>query len=237
MKETEYVLCLKHITKTFPGVKALDDVCIAVRKGTTHILIGENGAGKSTLMKILDGIYKMDEGVIELNGEQVKIEDPKMAFKLGISMIHQELNFFPDMTVEQYFFLENEPQKWKGWVDWKRIRTDMTKILTDEEVNYRSDTKIGDLTVSDLQLLEIMKATYSGASIIIMDEPTSAVSEKDTQRLFRKIGQLKKEGVTVIYISHKMDEIFQIGDHITVIRDGKTIETRKKEDGDCELKS
>lgn len=229
MKESGYVLSLQHINKSFPGVKALDDVCIDVRKGTTHILIGENGAGKSTLMKILDGIYKMDEGSIELEGKTVKIENPKEAFKLGISMIHQELNFFPDMTAEQYFFLENEPQKFRGWVDWKTIRERMAKLLKEEEVNYKAYTKIKDLSVSDLQLLEIMKATYSGAKIIIMDEPTSAVSEKDARRLFGKIEKLKAEGVTVIYISHKMDEIFEIGDYITVLRDGKTIETRAKE--------
>lgn len=229
MKESGYVLSLQHISKSFPGVKALDDVCIDVRKGTTHILIGENGAGKSTLMKILDGIYKMDEGCIKLEGEAVKIENPKEAFKLGISMIHQELNFFPDMTAEQYFFLENEPQKFRGWVDWKTIREKMTKLLEEEKANYKAYTKIRDLSVSDLQLLEIMKATYSGAKIIIMDEPTSAVSEKDARRLFEKIAELKAKGVTIIYISHKMDEIFEIGDYITVLRDGKTIETRSKE--------
>ncbi|MDO4343569.1 MAG: sugar ABC transporter ATP-binding protein [Eubacteriales bacterium] len=226
MRESDYVLSLRHISKSFPGVKALDDVCIDVRKGTTHILIGENGAGKSTLMKILDGIYRMDEGSILLEGKEVKIENPKAAFQMGISMIHQELNFFPDMTAEQYFFLENEPQKFRGWVDWKTIREKMTKLLKEEGVQYKAYTRIRDLSVSDLQLLEIMKATYSGAKIIIMDEPTSAVSEKDAKRLFEKIEKLKAKGVTVIYISHKMDEIFEIGDYITVLRDGKTIETR-----------
>ena len=230
MEESKYLLKLQHVTKSFPGVKALNDVCINVQKGTTHILIGENGAGKSTLMKILDGIYKMDEGTIELNCKPVKIDGPKMASNLGIAMIHQELNFFPDMTVEQYFFLENEPQLFKGWVDWKKVRRDMTKILEDEDVNYKPFTKIRDLSVSDLQLLEIMKATYSGAMLMIMDEPTSAVSEKDAQRLFKKIEDMKKKGVTIIYISHKMDEIFQIGDYITVLRDGETIATRAKKD-------
>ena len=138
MEDTGYVLSLQHISKSFPSVKALDDVCIDVKRGTTHILIGENGAGKSTLMKILDGIYKMDEGRIELEGREVRIGNPKEAFKLGISMIHQELNFFPDMTTEQYFFLENEPQKIKGWVDWKTIREKMTQILQDEEVQYKA---------------------------------------------------------------------------------------------------
>lgn len=228
----DYKISLRHISKSFPGVKALTDINFNVKKGTVHAIMGENGAGKSTMMKIINGIYSADEGEILIDGKKADIRNPQQASEYGIAMIYQELYYIPEFTIEEYLFLGKEPAKIKGIVDWKKLHQDAIKLLEREGAEYDPKTRIKDITVSDLQIIEIIKATNSGAEIIIMDEPTSSISNKEVDRLFEKIRELRSRGITIIYISHKLDEIFQIADHITVIRDGAVIETRKAEDYD-----
>ena len=213
------------IKKSFPGVKALDNVNFAVRKGTVHALCGENGAGKSTLMKIINGIYKADSGQIFLDEKPVTIKDPIQARDYGIAMIAQELNYVPEMSIEENLFLGRLPVTKFGNVDWKRVRRETIEFLRQENLPYKPDQKLKTLTVSDIQMLEIIKAISNNAQIVIMDEPTSAITNREVEVLFGKIAELKKKGVSIIYISHKMEEVFRIADDITVLRDGKTVET------------
>ena len=213
------------INKSFPGVKALDNVNFAVRKGTVHALCGENGAGKSTLMKIINGIYKADSGQIFLDEKPVTIKDPIQARDYGIAMIAQELNYVPEMSIEENLFLGRLPVTKFGNVDWKRVRRETIEFLRQENLPYKPDQKLKTLTVSDIQMLEIIKAISNNAQIVIMDEPTSAITNREVEVLFAKIAELKKKGVSIIYISHKMEEVFRIADDITVLRDGKTVET------------
>ena len=219
-------LRVSGITKTFPGVTALDKIDFAVRAGTVHVLCGENGAGKSTLMKIIDGVYQADDGEIFIDGESVRISSPSDARKLGISMIFQELNYVPELSVAENLFVGEWPVNLFGRVDWKTIRESTAELLRQEGLPYSPDTKLRDLTVSDIQMLEITKAVSKKSSIIIMDEPTSAITQKEVDALFEKIRALKERGVCIIYISHKLDEIFKIADDITVFRDGKSVGTR-----------
>ena len=213
------------INKSFPGVKALDNVNFAVRKGTVHALCGENGAGKSTLMKIINGIYKADSGQIFLDEKPETIKDPIQARDYGIAMIAQELNYVPEMSIEENLFLGRLPVTKFGNVDWKRVRRETIEFLRQENLPYKPDQKLKTLTVSDIQMLEIIKAISNNAQIVIMDEPTSAITNREVEVLFGKIAELKKKGVSIIYISHKMEEVFRIADDITVLRDGKTVET------------
>lgn len=220
------LLELRGITKLFPGVKALSDMSFSLRQGSVHVLCGENGAGKSTLCKIINGIYQPDRGQILVNGKPVVMRDPIEARAHKIAMIFQELNFIPEFTVEQNLFLGSEPVNRFGKVDWKAIRKQTLALLKQEGLPYKPDTQLKDLSVSDIQMLEIIKAISYDANILIMDEPTSAISSKEVELLFRKIAQLKAKGVGIIYISHKMDEIFRIADEISVLRDGCLIDTR-----------
>lgn len=213
------------INKSFPGVKALDNVNFAVRKGTVHALCGENGAGKSTLMKIINGLYKADSGQIFLDEKPVTIKNPIQAREYGIAMIAQELNYVPEMSIEENLFLGRLPVTKFGNVDWKKVRRDTIAFLKQENLPYKPDQKLKTLTVSDIQMLEIIKAISNNAQIVIMDEPTSAITNREVEVLFDKIAELKKRGVSIIYISHKMEEVFRIADDITVLRDGKTVET------------
>jgi len=222
-------LKVSNIEKSFPGVKALDNINFSVHKGTVHVLCGENGAGKSTLMKIINGVYKPDAGNIAVDGKIVEIKNPIQARSYGISMIFQELNYIPEMTVEESLFVGRLPVNKFKKVDWKVIRSKTLKLLEEEGLPYSPTTQLKDLSVSDIQMLEILKAISYKSDIIIMDEPTSAITEKEVALLFQKIDKLKKNGVSIIYISHKMDEIFKIADEITILRDGSVIETRKKE--------
>ena len=222
------------IEKSFPGVKALSDVNISVKAGSVHVLCGENGAGKSTLMKIIDGVYQPDGGEIYIDGKQVTIKDSHEAKAYGISMIFQELNFVPEMTVEESLFLGSPPTTKLKRVDWKAIRSKTLALLEAEGLPYSPTTQLKHLSVSEIQMLEIVKAVSRNSSIIIMDEPTSAISYQDVERLFEKIADLKQRNTSIIYISHKMDEIFRIADEITVLRDGCVVETRAKEDIDID---
>jgi len=205
-------LKVSNIEKSFPGVKALDKINFSVRKGTVHVLCGENGAGKSTLMKIINGIYKADAGEILIDGKIVEIQNPIQARSLGISMIFQELNYMPEMTIEESLFVGNWPTNKYGNVNWHEIRKRTIELLKKENLDYSPEMKLKDLTVSDIQMLEILKAISYNSDIIIMDEPTSAITQKEVEVLFKKINELRDRGASIIYISHKMDEIFRIAE-------------------------
>lgn len=227
-------LRVSNIEKSFPGVKALDKINFTVKKGTVHVLCGENGAGKSTLMKVINGIHKPDAGEILIDENVVEVKNPIQARSLGISMIFQELNYIPEMTIEESLFVGNWPINKYGRVDWEEIRKRTIELLKKEKLHYSPDTKLKDLTVSDIQMLEILKAISYNSDIIIMDEPTSAITQKEVEVLFQKINELRDRGACIIYISHKMDEIFRIADEITVFRDGCVVDSRQKEDYDME---
>lgn len=227
-------LRVSQIEKSFPGVKALDKIDFTVKKGSVHVLCGENGAGKSTLMKIINGIYQPDNGQIFIDDKPVRINNPIQARNLGISMIFQEMNYVPEMTVEENIFLGNLPVNRFGSVDWKQVRQRTKELLKAENLPYSPTTLLKDLTVSDIQMLEIIKAISYKSEIIIMDEPTSAITLKEVEKLFTKIRELKARGVSIIYISHKLDEVFQIADEITVFRDGTVVESHPKEELDIE---
>lgn len=222
MEEEVYKLQLKNISKSFPGVKALDDVNIILRAGTVHAIVGENGAGKSTLMKIINGLYKRDNGTIFLDGKEVLFSGPMESAEAGIAMIYQELNFFPELTIAENIFMKRQPGK-AGCVNWKEMVQQAKKILDDNNLPYNPKMKIKDLPIASIQMLEIVKAVAFKAQVIIMDEPTSSISDKEVKMLFDTIFRLKEQGISFLYISHKMSEIFQIADDITIIRDGKSI--------------
>lgn len=220
---SEYILEMNHITKTFSGVTVLHDVMLQVHRGIVMGLMGENGAGKSTLMKILQGIYTPTEGNIVFNGKQLKVSNINQALLAGISMIHQEMSPIPDMTVAENIFIGREPNTKLGFVDEKKLKTMTQALLDDLELSFGADTKIRDLTIANMQMVEIAKAISFNSKLIIMDEPTSAITDREVANLFRIIRRLKAKGTTIIYISHKMDEILEITDEITVLRDGHVI--------------
>ena len=228
MSETTNILEMRGISKSFPGVKALNDVSLEVRPGTVHALIGENGAGKSTLMKCLFGMYKPDAGSIVLNGSVREFANSKQALDAGISMIHQELLPIPYRSVMENLWLGRYPTRGIGpfqLVDHQKMLADTVKLF--EELNMDLDPKIWvtHLPVSKVQSLEIAKAVSYHSQVIIMDEPTSSLSEHEVGHLFRIIRKLKADGVAIIYISHKMEEILQIADEVTIMRDGRRVGT------------
>lgn len=218
--EHEEILVMQDIVKEFSGVRVLDKVTFKLRRGTVHALMGENGAGKSTLMKILNGIYTKTDGNIILNGQHVDIKNSKMAKKLGIAMIHQELSSFPDLSVSANMFMGNEFAH-GFWIDEKEMLSHCNAMFEKIGIKLDPKRKLRDLSVAEAQMVEIAKAISMNADIIIMDEPTSAITEAEVEKLFQVIKDLRNEGKAIIYISHKMDEIFQISDEITVLRDGQ----------------
>ena len=224
----EYKLELKGICKSFPGVKALDNVQLSVRPGTVHALMGENGSGKSTLMKCLFGIYKMDAGEIYLDGEKIDIKDPDDAMSKGIAMVHQELQPVLARSVGENLFLGRFPTKNYGplkVIDHKKMYED-TKIWLDEVgMDFDPKAQLGSLSIGQMQSVEIAKAVSHQAKVVIFDEPTSSLSDKEVDALFRIMNDLRSKGVAMIYISHKMDEIKRIADDITVMRDGGYVGT------------
>ncbi len=223
--DTTYALEMESITKVFPGVRALDGVTFRVKSGTVHALMGENGAGKSTLMKCLFGIYKEDAGTIKLHGKLCRFKDSHDALKQGVSMIHQELSNVPERSVAQNIFLGREPMKKSGLIDHKRMHEETQALLQELEMDIKADRRIGSLSISMQQTCEIAKAVSYNASVVVMDEPTSSLTENEVEHLFKIIRQLKAQNVAVIYISHKMEEIFSIADEVSVMRDGKMIGT------------
>lgn len=224
---SEHILLeMNHIRKEFPGVLALKDVSLQLRAGEVHALLGENGAGKSTLIKILGGIYTKDSGDIIIDGKPVTINSVLDAQKQGISVIHQELVLVPHMSVAENMYLGREPMKRARFVDFRKMEEDAQKLLDSFDLGFSSTTLVSDLTIAQQQIVEIVKALSFNAKILVMDEPTSSLSEKDVEFLFENIRKLKKANVGIIYISHRMSELKQIADRITVIRDGEYIGTR-----------
>lgn len=221
---SEYILEMLNIEKFFPGVKALKGVHLRVRPGTVHGLMGENGAGKSTLMKCLIGIQPVTSGKILFRGKEVNFPNTHTALNSGISMIHQELSPVPERSVMENVWIGREPRK--GFVvDHKKMRQDTLELFERVGIDIAPDERMGNLSVAKMQMIEIAKAVSYNSSIVIMDEPTSALTQTETAHLFRIIAQLKEKNVAIIYISHKMDEIFEICDEVTVYRDGEYIAT------------
>ena len=227
MTSSKPILQITHLSKSFGGIKALDDVQLTLHRGEVLALMGENGAGKSTLMKILMGLEKADAGEILFEGEPLKNRDVKDTLKKGISMIHQELLVVPELSVADNIFLGRETTRWlPGWINNEDIYQKTETLLGTLGVAIDPRMKMKYLSVAEMQMVEIAKAISNNARIIIMDEPTSALSDKEVASLFRMIKDLKTQGVAIIYISHKMEEIAQIADTITVLRDGQYIATK-----------
>ena len=226
---SEYVLEMIDVSKSFPGVKALDHAQLKLRPGKVHALMGENGAGKSTLMKCMFGIYKMDEGQIRIDGQPVTIHDPMDALHKGIAMVHQELQPIPARTVGENIFLGRYPmKKFLGFipmVDHDKMYADTAALLKKVRMNFDPRQKVGELSVSQMQSVEIAKAVSANCRVLILDEPTSSLTQNEVEALFRIIEDLKAENVAIVYISHKMDEILRIGDEVTIMRDGQYIGT------------
>ncbi len=222
------ILAVQRITKTFPGVVALQDVSLEIRPGELHSICGENGAGKSTLMKILAGIYPQFDGDYLLKGKTVRFLSTRDAQRAGVSIIHQELNLVEQLSAAANIFLGREKRTPFGLLDNRAMEAAAADLLEQLECRIRPDQPVGSLRVGDQQLIEIAKALSLDAEILIMDEPTSALTESEVARLFRIIERLRKRGVTILYISHKMDEIFQLSDRITVLRDGQLVKTLDK---------
>lgn len=222
----EYLLSMKNINKAFPGVQALDDVTLEVYPGEIHALVGENGAGKSTLMRVLSGVSKMDNGTIHWNGQSVEINHPADAQKLGISMIHQELAVILYLDVGKNIFLGREPQtNVPGVINWKELYQQAQEQLDRLGLDIKPKTQVKSLTIAQQQMVEVVKALSMDASLIVMDEPTSALTGKEIEALFSYMKKLRENGVSIIFISHRLDEIQRVSDRITVLRDGKWIGT------------
>ncbi len=221
------ILSVTNLSKSFSGVRALNNVHLEVRKGEVHALMGENGAGKSTFMKILIGLLTPDSGKIVFDGEPLKTTNVGEVLKRGISMIHQELLTVPELTVAQNIFLGKETKRGLfGWIDEKKLNQQATELLNHLGVQIKPETPMKYLSVAEMQLVDIAKALSNEAKVIIMDEPTSALSDKEVATLFGIIRDLQQKGVAIIYISHKLDEIFTLADTITVLRDGQFIATK-----------
>ncbi len=223
---SETFLQMKHITKRFPGVLALNDVQFTLCRGEVHALLGENGAGKSTLMKILSGVYQPDEGEIIFEDQPVSFVDPLSAQRVGITIIHQEFNLFPELTVEENIFIGREFCKNNRWrLDEKQQCQATIEILQKLNLAISPDTLVADLTVAQQQMVEIAKAISVNAKILIMDEPTAALTETEIESLFRVTRLLKEQGTGIVYISHRLEELALIADRATVMRDGQYIST------------
>ena len=226
MEQERYVLEMHNITKEFPGVKALDSVTLKVEPGKVHALMGENGAGKSTLMKCLFGIYKPDAGKIIYRGREVRFQNSMEALRGGISMIHQELQPEPHLTVMENLWMGRLPKK--GFiVDYKAMYRNTVEVLTRLKLDFDPKALVKTLSVSKIQSLEIAKAVSNNANVIIMDEPTSSLTENEVEYLFKIIDDLRSKGIAIIYISHKMNEIMRIADNVSIMRDGKMVGTWK----------
>ncbi|TYP53339.1 sugar ABC transporter ATP-binding protein [Thermosediminibacter litoriperuensis] len=221
----DYILEMRNISKDFPGIRALNRVNLYIKPGEVHVLVGENGAGKSTLMKILTGVYSKDEGEIIFKGEKIDIKNPKEAQNIGISIIYQELNLVPQLSIAENIFLGREPLNGNGLIDWKNMYKNTEELLKRLNLNLDPRVKVKNLGIAQQQMIEIAKALSFKSELIIMDEPTSALAEKEIEQLFKVINQLKNSGVSIIYISHRLEEIKKIGDRLTVLRDGTYIGT------------
>ncbi|WP_277679387.1 sugar ABC transporter ATP-binding protein [Gracilibacillus dipsosauri] len=227
------LLKMSKITKKFPGVYALKGVDFSLRRGEVHALLGENGAGKSTLMKVLGGIYELDDGNISIEGKQATITSVKEAQRFGISIIHQEIALIPYLTIAENIFLGKEPLKKSGFIDKEKMIENAQRFIDSFDLDLNATMLLRNLTVAQQQMIEIIKAVYFHSQIIVMDEPTSSLTDKEVDFLFKTIKQLKENKVGIIYISHRMNELFEITDRITVMRDGEyigTVHTRETTD-------
>jgi ribose transport system ATP-binding protein len=229
---TEAILSLKEIEKAFPGVKALDKASLNVYPGRVMALMGENGAGKSTLMKVLTGIYALDAGQISYQGKMTTFKGPRDSQLAGISIIHQELNLIPQLTIAENIFLGREITNNVGRILWQEMYCEANKLLDRLNIKRRSNTLLGDLSLGEQQMVEIAKALSFESKVIIMDEPTDALTDTETASLFNVINELRNQGCGIVYISHRLKEIFEICDDITVLRDGKFIGQCKVSDTD-----
>ena len=228
------LLAMRNISKSFPGVKALDNLNFDLRSGEVHGILGENGAGKSTLIKVLGGIYHPEQGEILINGQKVTIQSVMAAKAQGISIIHQELMLVPHMTVAENIYLTREPKTHSGRIDKAKMNADAQSILDGLGTQIRADTLVGRLSIAQQQQVEIAKALSMNAKILVMDEPTSSLTESEVGVLFQIMRRLRQQGVGIIYISHRMAELFEITDRITVIRDGRFIGTRVTSETDAD---
>lgn len=225
---SEYRLEMHNVVKTFPGVKALDGAQLNLRPGTVHALMGENGAGKSTLMKCMFGIYRMDEGEVIYEGEKVQINGPLDALNRGIAMVHQELQPIPERSIGENIYVGRYPLKKMGpltVIDHDKMYEDAARVLEEVHLNFDPKAKLGSLSVSQMQLVEIAKAVSADCKVLILDEPTSSLTAAEVEALFTIINELRSKGVSIVYISHKMDEILRISDEVTIMRDGQYIGT------------
>lgn len=231
---SDYLIELIDITKTFPGVRALDNVSMKVISGEVHALVGENGAGKSTLIKILAGVFRPDgkKSVIKIASEEVELNNPIIAQECGISVIYQEFNLLPYLSVTENIFLGRLPTKKSGIIDWKKANSNASEILLSLNLDIDPRTFLKDLSVAQKQIVEIAKALSLDARIIIMDEPSAVLAGEELNYLFEVIRSLKERGITVVYISHRLDEIFEIADRVTVLKDGKLVGTLKIQDAE-----
>jgi ABC-type sugar transport system ATPase subunit len=223
------ILTLSKVSKEFPGVKALNNVDFTLRKGEVHALVGENGAGKSTLMKILSGAYSKDSGTIEFDGKEVEITSPKASEKMGISIIYQELNLIHRMSVAENIFLGRAPKK-NGVIQWKKMYKNAKELFNSFDIEMDVSKFARDFSIAQQQIIEIIKAVSINAKVVIMDEPTSSLTDNETKILFRIIKSLKSKGIAVIFITHRLDEVFEISDRLTVLRDGCYIGTKDVKD-------
>src|SRR5713101_2675935 len=226
-------LAFRSITKRFPAGLALDGVSFEVERGSCHALVGENGAGKSTLGKILAGVYVTDEGEIQLDGKPVHSANPLAARKLGVAMVHQELAFCPNLSVAENLCLGDLPRR-AGFLDRRRMRERARSMLREIEADFDVDLPISRLSTGQEQLVQIAAALGTKAQVIVMDEPTSSLSVRESEHLFQLLAKLKQRGITVIYVSHRLEEIFRLCDAVTVLRDGRHVSTEKISDTDRE---
>ena len=225
------ILEMRGIRKSFPGVVALDGVDLTLEPGVVHMLLGENGAGKSTLMKVLSGAYRKDAGEIRVNGQAVEITDPRHALALGIRVIYQELNLVEQLSVAENIFLGAMPTRAGGFVDWTALHAAASRLLSDLGMELDPRTRVSRLGLAHRQMVEIAKALASpGTAILVMDEPTSALTSREVEQLFALIERLASRGVAIVYITHRLDEVFRIGRRITVLRDGRHVTTRSIEE-------
>ena len=222
---SDVILKIQGISKSFPGVKALKNVSFEVRSGEIHALMGENGAGKSTLIKILSGVNHIDEGEFFYKGQSMKFQTPMDAIKAGISVVHQEIKLVDTLTVSENIFIGRPPMKSRSRIDWKQLHKNARALLDSINADIDEHAIVGNLSIAQQQMVEICKALSQNAELIIMDEPSATLTDKELSMLFSILKNLKQRGITVIYISHRMEEVFEISDTVTVLRDGKHIFT------------
>jgi rhamnose transport system ATP-binding protein len=227
---TEYILKLSNITKRFGGVEVLHGVSFTLRKGEVHALLGENGAGKSTLIKVITGVHQPDAGEIDLNGKQIHFNDTRESHQAGIAAIYQELSLFPDLNVAENIFIGRQPTTFGGRIDWRKLYAEAEKLLALLGVHLELKQKARNLSIAQQQMVEIARAFSINAHILIMDEPTSSLTLNEVDDLFRLVRRLRDEGTAIVFISHRLEELFELADRVTVLRDGEYVDTCQMKD-------